>query len=123
MILEIDDNKTIADIQDKFNTFFSGLSLEFYQHPHHWYEHSSDKIPFDPQTRVGEIRKNHPHGVIEIHSWFRTGDLEQMFRKKFNLNVQVVRMNGKEEIETAGTDKLTLAEQNDLAKRASGTEN
>ena len=118
MIIEIHDIKTVADIQDKFNTFFPFLKIEFYEHPHHWYEDSLEKDAYPKDKKIEEIRKKHPHGDLEIHSWNKTGDLEQTFRKKFGLNVQVLRMEGDTWIQTAGTDKLDLAEQNEIGKKA-----
>jgi len=118
MIIEINDTKTIVDVQDKFNTFFPFLKIEFYEHPHHWYEESKNKTVLPTDKKIGDIRKNHYHGELEIHSWFRTGDLEQTFRKRFNLNVQVFRLHGSNWVETVGTDKLTLKEQNEIGRTA-----
>jgi len=117
MIIEIHDTKTIEDIRDKFNTFFPFLKIEFFEHPHHWYEDSLDKTPYSIDKKIGEIRKQHAHGELEIHSWNKTGDMEQTFRKKFGLHVQVFRMEGNNWIQTAGTDKLDLAEQNEIGKK------
>lgn len=116
MIIEIHDNKTVSDIQDKFNTFFPFLKIEFYGHPHHWYEDSLEMDAYPTNKKIEEIRKKHAHGDLEIHSWNKTGDLEQTFRKKFGLNVQVFRMEGDSWIQTAGTDKLDLVEQNEIGK-------
>lgn len=118
MIIEINDSKTIGDIQDKFSTFFPFLKIEFYERPHHWHEGSESKTAFPRDKKLGEIRKNHPHGALEIHSWYRTGDLEQAFHKKFILNVQVLRLHGNHWVQTAGTDKLTLKEQNEIGRNA-----
>lgn len=116
MIIEIHDTKTIEDIREKFSSFFPFLKIEFFEHPHHWYEDSPEKTAYPVDKKIGEIRKQHEHGNLEIHSWNKTGDLEQTFRKKFGLNVQVFRLEGNKWIQTAGTDKLDLAEQNEIAK-------
>lgn len=129
MIIEINDMKTVGDIQDKFNEFFPFLKIEFYGEAHHWYEGSPQKNGFPYGTSIGKIRKQHEHGELEIHSWYKTGDLEQAFRKKFGLNVQVFRLQGNTWIQTINTDKLTLKEQNESgriatvpAPKAPGTE-
>lgn len=119
MILFIEDYKTIEDIQDKFSLFFPFLKIEFYKHPHHWYESSEAKECLPPYMLIGDIRKHHQHGELEIFSWFKTGDIEQEFHKKFNLNVQVFRQHGNYWVQTSGTDKLTLKEQNELGRQAS----
>ena len=119
MIIEIDDTKTIDDIQEKFNDFFPFLKMEFYKHPHHWSESSEEKEMFSNNEKIGEIRKNHLHGTLEIHSWQKTGAVEQEFRKKFGINVQVFRHHGDLWVQTAGTDELTLAEQNEIGRKVS----
>ena len=65
MIIEINDSKTIGDIQDKFSTFFPFLKIDFYERPHHWHEGSESKTAFPRDKKLGEIRKNHPHGALE----------------------------------------------------------
>lgn len=118
MILEINDTKAIIDIQDKFTTFFPFLKLEFFEHPHHWYEESALKTAYPASKRIGDIRRKHHHGDLEIYSWSRTGDLEKAFRKKFDLNVQVFRLYHNEWVQTVGTDKLSLEEQNEIGRKA-----
>src|SRR6476620_8462191 len=116
MIIEIDDNKTVGDIQERFNIGKQHLKLERYQHPHHCYEAASNKIPFPPDKMIGDIRKNHPHGELKIYSTFCTGDVEQEFRKHFNLNVQIFVQNGNGWLETTGTDRLTLKDLNEAGR-------
>ncbi len=118
MIIQIHDTKTIADLQEKFSQFFPFLKIEFYDQPHHWYEESPEKTAYGASYKIGDIRKQHDHGDLEIHSWYRTGDLEQSFSKKFDLNVQVFRLHGENWVQTAGTDKFTLKEQNEIARQA-----
>ena len=117
MIIEIDDTKTIGDIQDKFTEFFPFLQLEFYKEPHHWYEGSAERVSIPAENKVGEVRTLHEHGDLEIHSWSRTGNLEEEFRKRFGLFVQVLRRQGDEWLQTIRTDKLSLQEQNELGRK------
>lgn len=119
MLIEINDDCTLEDINDKFSGFFPFLKLEFFPGPHHWYEESPGNKKLKPGLRIGEIRKKHPHGTLAVYSWMRTGDVEQAFREKYDLHVQVFRLHGGEWIQTVGTDKLTLQEQNDLGKATS----
>ena len=67
---------------------------------------------------IGEIRKQHNPGMIEIHSWRKTGMVEQELRKRFGLHVQIMRKHGDSWIQTAGTDELTLEEQNEIGQNA-----
>lgn len=118
MIIEITDKATIADVQDKFSTIFPFLKIEFFEQPHHWYEESPVEKAYPAAKTLGEIRKQHPHGRLEFSSWYSTGEVEQAFRKKFNLNVQVFRLQGNSWIQTVGTDKLSLKEQNEIGRNA-----
>jgi hypothetical protein len=122
MIININDMRSIADIQDKFSSFFPFLKIEFYNHPHHWYEESETKTVLPTDKFLGDIRHQHEQGNLAFYSWFKTGELEQVFRKKFNLNVQVLRLEGSNWIQTVDTDKLTLKEQNEIG-RATTIEN
>jgi len=119
MIIEIDDSKTIDDIQEKFNDFFPFLKMEFYKHPHRWSEGSVTEETFPGNTSIGEIRKNHVHGDMKIYSWQKTGSVEQEFRNRFGINVQIFRLHGNTWVQTAGTDDLSLHEQNETGMNAS----
>ena len=65
---------------------------------------------------MGVICKKHNSGLIEINSWYKTGDVEQDFRKKFGLHVQIFCLQGKHWIQTSSTPELTLQQQSDMAK-------
>lgn len=119
MIIEINDERTLEEINEKFSDFFPFLKLEFFPGPHHWYEESPGKKKLKPGLRIGDIRKKHEQGSLTIYSWMRTGDVEQDFRRKYDLHIQVLRLHGGEWIQTVGTDKLTLKEQNELGQHTS----
>jgi hypothetical protein len=114
MILPIDDNMTIGDLQDRFNECFPHLKIEFYSHAHHWKESSIPSEVIDPSKKIGEIRKNHEHGNLEIKSWYQTGRVEQDFKKIFGLNVQIFRNEKGKWHQTVSSDKLTLKEQEQI---------
>ena len=116
MIIEIDDSKTIEDIQDSFNTAFPFLKIEFYEHPHHWYEPSSLQTEIKKTKKIADIRKQHNHGILKIYSWFKTGDVEQLFRKEFDLYIQVFYRQKNKWVQSAGSDNLTLKEQNAIGQ-------
>ena len=120
MIIDISDHKSVEDVSDKFNDFFPFLKIEFYEGPHHWDKVPGDQKAFPPNTKLGEIRKVHSHGPLEIHSWFKTAELEYLFKKQFDLNVQVFRLNGEEWVPTIPTDGLTLREQNESGSKSNG---
>ena len=118
MLLSIDDNKTIAELQEKFNECFPLLCLKFYKKAHGRKEPSAEEDLISPQTRVGSIRKKHDSGVLDIKSWQTVHKIEADLKKKFDLNVQVFRKERNEWIQTTSTDKYTLSEQEEFSRHA-----
>lgn len=118
MIIEIHDNVRIEDIQDKFHAFYPFLKIEFFSGPHHWYEASAESRKINPDSTLESIRKKHSHGPFEIHSRFRTGDVEQLFRERYGLHCQIYRLSHNNWIQTVGTDSLTLQEQDELGRKS-----
>jgi hypothetical protein len=119
MIIEIDDTKTIEAVMGEFSTRYPFLKIEFYDEAHHWQEESSRKHLLPHTKTIGEVRKKHNPGGLEIHSSQKAGTVEQKFSKRFGLNVQIFRHQGDEWIQTVGTDELTLDEQNEIGRNAS----
>lgn len=115
MLMQIDDSKTIDDIRERFSLCFPLLKIEFYDKPHHWEESSSEKHLIDSGTLIGDIRKNHATGILEIKSWYKTGDVERLFRKIFGLNAQIFRLEENGWKQSTASDNLTLAMQAELA--------
>jgi hypothetical protein len=114
MILEMHDSTSIDDLQEKFSGFYSNLRLAFFKGPHGRFEESDENSILPPDSKLGDIRKNHEHGEWEIHSYMKSGDLEQIFKKRYGLNVQVLFKDGLEWKQTADLDHLSLQELNEL---------
>jgi hypothetical protein len=110
MLLHIDDYKTIADLQDKFEQCFPGLKIEFYSKAHNWREATSARYLLDSETRIGDIKKVNSSNIFEIKSWFQTGKIEQDFKELFGLNVQVFRLKENRWVQTTNSDHKTLAQ-------------
>ena len=116
MLLGISDNKTISDLQDKFNECFPHLKLEFY-HKRHKLNHASlEEQRIKEDLKIGEIRKKHNSGTLEIKSWDKTGDVEQRFREEYGLYVQIFNLENGQWVQSVKTDELTLAEQSEIAE-------
>src|SRR5689334_22811887 len=111
MLLSISDNKTISDIQEKFNECFPHLKLEFYHKKHRLNQASLEEQRIKEDMQIGEIRKKHNNGIMEIKSWDKTGDVEQRFMEEYGLYVQVFRLENGKWLQSVKTDELTLAEQ------------
>lgn len=117
MLLKIDDNKTIEEVQDKFNECFPQLKLEFYEEPHKWNQKSELIHQIKNKYRIGDIRKQHNSGILEIKSWYRTGRVEQDLHDLFGLNVQIFRQHYDSWIQTSYSDDLTLQQQSQLTNK------
>ena len=111
MLIKIDQQDTIADIQDRFSLCFPFLKLEFYNKPHHWKEPSKKELLLDRRTFIKDIPKTHVPGVLEIKSWDKTGEVEQKFKKVFGLNAQIFRRDNNHWRQSTKSDGLTLANQ------------
>ncbi|MCZ2460326.1 MAG: hypothetical protein LC128_11975 [Chitinophagales bacterium] len=118
MILEISDTRTLADIREEFSGVYPFLSFEFYQEPHEMGEATPSKQLLPHHKRIGDIRKQQNSGILEIYPQLKTGSIEQEFKRKFGLHVQILRRHGNAWIQTAGTDELTLGEQNEIGRNS-----
>jgi len=110
VIIEIDDIKTVGDMQDRFSLCFPGLKLELCRATHRWEEFSLERDFFPGSFHIGVIRKNHDSGSIEIKSWDKVGEVEKKFDKLFGLNVQICYQAGQHWIQTGKSDNLTIGE-------------
>lgn len=119
MILEIDENTTIADLQTHFSASFPFLKLgickevELINKTQKWIEIK------DTHTTINQLRKNRQVIFIEIHYWQKTKTVDKIFHDKAGLVIKIMRKQGEHWIETCGTDELTLEEQNDIGRKAS----
>ena len=110
MLLYISDNNAVSDIKDKFNECFPHLKIEFYNKRHKWKHASPESQRIKEDVKIGEIRKKHNIGVLEIKSWDKTGEVEQQFKESFGLYAQIFRFENNDWIQSVKSDKLTLAE-------------
>lgn len=85
MLLEIDDSKTIGDLQEKFFLCFPNLKIEFCRKSHHWEELSDETKFLPPGVKIGSIRSLHHPGILEIRSEHKAGEVEKRFRQRFGL--------------------------------------
>ncbi|NUO01154.1 MAG: hypothetical protein HUU01_11125 [Saprospiraceae bacterium] len=111
--MTISDQIKLKDIQSAFSTLFPYLKLVFYS-GHHAVETGSPKTTeLDEEKTIGEVRSVHTDSTdLVISGDMYVSELEQLFDKKYGLNVQVFRKSGKLWMQTTATDNWTLAEQN-----------
>ncbi len=112
MKITINDSRKISAIQEEFNAAFPFLKLEFFEKPHTAGGASSKSSLRSNSKTLGECRKLHNQGQINITSQMTVTEFEQSFRKVYGLSVQVFRKSGKVWLETTVTDGWTLEEQN-----------
>ncbi len=119
MILDIDRSSTLSEIASVFSGYYPFLKLEFFELSHNLEESSSNANILPKSKLVSEITLLNSPVQIEVHFWNKTATVEQMFKNKVGLHVQVFRKFGETWIQTAGTDDLTLEEQNSIGKKES----
>ena len=119
MLLHIDDHKTIGEIQDKFNECFPFLKINFYSKPHHFKKASDEKDLIHPAHKIGDVRNKHTIENMEIYSWNTVASIEQAFKAKYGLHVQILGKKRNEWVQTSETDNYSLKDLSDMAMHAS----
>lgn len=90
MLLEIDDGKTIGDLQENFNESFPYLKIQFYDRKYRGIKELHLLFPLMPDVLVGSIRKKHDPGIYTIKSWYKVGKVEDDLWEIFGLNARVL---------------------------------
>ena len=108
MILQLEDSKSIEDIQKQFSFFFPFLKIEFFTKRHIWEGMYKEHELLPGSLLLGSIRKQHNSGAFEIKPWHKIGEVENEFYLKFGLNVQIYFKSGKRWIQTTKSDNLTI---------------
>jgi len=112
MKITINDAIKIGSVQQAFNAAYPFLKVEFFSKPHQTGAHEVKNTIRAASVTLGECRKLHVDGEIEIVPGMTVKELEQEFMKHYGLFVQVFRKSGKVWLETTVTDNWTLEEQN-----------
>ena len=118
MIIQINNDTRLSDIQDAFREAFPFLGIEFFAENHDWGSPSPSRLKIPSDKTVGQLRTRTEQASIEIHAWHTTGAVEQEFGKIFGLYTQILRREGTDWIQTAGTDTRTLEQQNEAGRNA-----
>lgn len=109
----VDETQTIESIQNKFNSAFPFLKIEFFKDPHSVGSGSKKKRMYESGfLKLIDLNKNFKRGRISIEIGRTVENLESDFKNQFGLNVRVFRKSGKVWLETSLTDSWTLDEQN-----------
>jgi hypothetical protein len=116
MLLAINDNKTVGDLQDKFNDCYPFLKIEFYNTVGKWHGRSQPYDVLDSHERISDLRKQHISGVLEIKSWFKPAQVEHDFQQFFGLSVHVFFLKNDKWIHASADDDATLAALNQIGQ-------
>lgn len=112
MNLHIAPERLISEIQKDFNCAFPFLKIEFFNNKSFSRSEFSVKQIIPHNRKLGDGNLSLKDGTIEIEEDMKVNELENLFRDKFNLAVQVFRKSGNLWLETTMTDSWTLLQQN-----------
>jgi hypothetical protein len=117
MNIHITETTTIREIQKIFQHHFPFLKIEFSDKSHAFGELTDHGHWYRPGYRLLHIAGKRESGYIQIMPWNSTGETEQDFASMFGVYPQVFRMHKGHWIETAGTDIISLYEQNEIGRQ------
>ena len=118
MHIDINDTTSLQSIRDTIENFYPYLDIAFFKKAHKKYEANSleDKWPYD--KKVGDIRKTHFSGIIEIQPWYKVSDVEQEFFSRLGISVQLLRKEDAKWEQSTGMDDLTLKQLNVMGRNS-----
>jgi hypothetical protein len=119
MHIEMNDNTSLKDIQKVFSDFYPFLRIEFYRKSHKKYEASEEKDLISSNITVGQVKKTHVSGLLEILPLYKIADVEHEFQQRFGLSVQILRMEKNGWEQTTGMDDFTLKDVNEMGRNSS----
>jgi hypothetical protein len=112
MFLQINDSMSLQEVEDRFNECFPFLKIAFYSKGHKKFQASDKKYLYEGNWRVGDIRKSHYSGALEIKSWHSTAKVEKELEAVFGLHAQIFRWDEKKGwVQTSQGDDFTLQQQ------------
>jgi len=117
MIINITHKTTVKDVQRKFGAAYPFLKIEFSDKPHKEGELVIKGYWYDGSFKLLSLAKKPEEGWIVVHPWQKTGQIEETFNNRFGLYPQIFRREVTKWIETAGTDVLSLEEQNTIGRK------
>jgi hypothetical protein len=112
MNLQINRSKSIASIQDDFQSHFPYLKIEFFNSKHQIGEASSKENVISGLMALSDVNPEIKSGELALLPDLKVGELEQLFADKFGLSAQVFHKSGSIWLQTTRTDDWTLVEQN-----------
>lgn len=118
MKIVIYETTTVNVIQQRFSTAYPFLSIRFCNTPHGIGEESRKTNWYKGEMRLRDLTTKSLDNAVSIEPSVTTGAVEQAFETAFGLHAQIFRKEGERWVQTAGTDALTLDEQNEIGRVA-----
>jgi len=115
MQLKLTSTIMVSEVQKEFNDAFPFLKIDFYKK---LLEKDRIKTPVSASLKAAGLKEK---GAVVIHDNMTVAQLENIFRQKFGLMIQVSRKSGNTWLETTMTDGWTLKQQNDHGRELSQT--
>ncbi len=119
MQLKITPERHIGEIQKEFNDTFPFLKLEFFNNKSFARNNFSSRQIIPRTRKLGDGQTGIKEDLITIEEEMKVSDLENIFRDKFKLAVQVFRKSGNLWLETTMTDSWSLLQQNNHGREIS----
>ena len=119
MQLNITPSRLISEIQNEFNQIFPFLKLEFFNNKSFERSDFSASQIIPRNRKLSDGQSDIKEDNIEIEEDMKVSDLENLFKNKFRLAVQVFRKSGNLWLETTMTDNWTLLQQNNHGREIS----
>lgn len=116
MKMYISSNRTVSDVQQDFNAVYRFLTIEFYPTASKQRVAGKQRLK---KTDLLPVAAKPVGDVVEISDAMTVAQLEETFRERFGMNIQVARKSGILWLETTMTDNWTLKQQNDHGKELS----
>lgn len=107
MLLEIDDWRSVNDLQYRFNKCFSNLNLQIFDGI------QKEELPLGGEYQLEQVRKKHEPGVLSIKSWQTVADVTARLKQGFGLHTRIVLIDGGKEVWRPSFNNLTLQQLND----------
>lgn len=110
MLLEIDDWRSVGDLQYRFNKCFPNLNLQIFDGND--LKHLSRPLPSG--TLLQHLRKVHSPEVLSIKSWYTKKEVERMLRDTCGLVAKIVPNQLGLEFPANENGQATLQELNEM---------
>lgn len=110
MLLEIDDWRSVNDLQYRFNKCFSNLHLQVFDGV------QKEELPLSGEYHLEHIRKKHEPGVLSIKSWQTVADVTAKLTQDFGLSARIVLLESGKEVWRPNFNNFTLQQLNDRGR-------